>query len=232
LQQTNSGASPEVSNVNNMITRSREDAVRFKASCGARLRGHSDAFSKPSGTSFEKGIISKCKAGESETVDYNFRNEKMKNKVFAHSHKKSGNVSISHLKTYLSIAANREDDMTIARAFILFMMGHLWFQTANDTLPLGYLAAVADLDEAAQYDWGYAIIASMYHGLDTAVTTGGAITGFSQLLEDLRLRRGRDVQVVPLAPRGGSRTRQRRSGLRTRGGGTSRRGRGIGDDYE
>ncbi|KAF6138987.1 hypothetical protein GIB67_010713 [Kingdonia uniflora] len=54
---------------------------------------------------------------------------------------------------------------------------------ANDTVPLGYLTAVADLDEAAQYDWGSAILASLYHDLDTAVTTGGAITGFSQLLE-------------------------------------------------
>ncbi|KAF6168060.1 hypothetical protein GIB67_011445 [Kingdonia uniflora] len=96
---------------------------------------------------------------------------------------KSGNVRISHLMTYLTIAADREDDITIAHTFILFMMGHLWFQTANDTVPLGYLAVVADLDEVAQYNWGYAILASMYHGLDTAVTTGGAITGFSQLLE-------------------------------------------------
>ncbi|KAF6154031.1 hypothetical protein GIB67_026685 [Kingdonia uniflora] len=41
---------------------------------------------------------------------------------------------------------------------------------------------VADLDSAAQYDWGCAILASLYHGLDTAVTTGGAITRFVQLL--------------------------------------------------
>ncbi|KAF6146691.1 hypothetical protein GIB67_008977 [Kingdonia uniflora] len=61
-------------------------------------------------------------------------------------------------------------------------MGHLWFQTANDTVPLGYLAAVNDLDSAAQYDWGSAILASLYHGLDTEVMTGGAITGFVQLL--------------------------------------------------
>ncbi|KAF6156296.1 hypothetical protein GIB67_010105 [Kingdonia uniflora] len=99
------------------------------------------------------------------------------------SHIKSGNVSISHLRTYLTIAADREDNITIARAFILFMMGYVWFQTASDTVPLGYLAAVADLDDAAQYDWGSAILASLYHGLDTAVTTGGAIIGFSQLLE-------------------------------------------------
>ncbi|KAF6154798.1 hypothetical protein GIB67_032410 [Kingdonia uniflora] len=53
---------------------------------------------------------------------------------------------------------------------------------ANDTVPLGYLAVVADLDLASQYDWGSAILASLYYGLDTAVTTGGAITGFVQLL--------------------------------------------------
>ncbi|KAF6155772.1 hypothetical protein GIB67_007419 [Kingdonia uniflora] len=197
----------------------------------------------------------------------------------------------------------REDDITIARAFILFMMGHLWFQTANDTVPLGYLAAVNDLDLAAQYDWGSAILASLYHGLDTAVTTGGAITEFVQLLSvtgevripldpllsmsphispatlhemrqagfvdceqfmsardaqriqeveeelviarrqiesidhqlyahDLQLRRGHDVRVVPLPPGGGTRMRQRGSGPRTRGGSTSRRGRGTRDDSE
>ncbi|KAF6175966.1 hypothetical protein GIB67_003454 [Kingdonia uniflora] len=98
------------------------------------------------------------------------------------SHIESGNINIAHLRTYLTVAADQEDDITIARSFILFMIGHLWFQMANDTVPLGYLAAVANLDSAAQYDWGSAILASLYHGLDTAITTGGAITGFVQLL--------------------------------------------------
>ncbi|KAF6154320.1 hypothetical protein GIB67_026776 [Kingdonia uniflora] len=98
------------------------------------------------------------------------------------NHIKSGNVRIAHLKTYLTVEIHREDDITIARAFILFMMGHLWFQTANDTIPLGYLAVVNDMDLVVQYDWGPAILASLYHGLDTVVTTGGAITGFVQLL--------------------------------------------------
>ncbi|KAF6140161.1 hypothetical protein GIB67_028967 [Kingdonia uniflora] len=49
---------------------------------------------------------------------------------------------------------------------------------------------------------------------------------------DLQLRRGRDVRVVPLPPGGGGRTRQRGSGPRTRGGSTSRRGWGTGDDSE
>ncbi|KAF6135036.1 hypothetical protein GIB67_014085 [Kingdonia uniflora] len=65
------------------------------------------------------------------------------------SHIKSGNVSILHLRTYLTIRVDQEDDITIVLSFILFMMGYLWFQMANDTVPLGYLAAVADLDEAA-----------------------------------------------------------------------------------
>ncbi|KAF6154959.1 hypothetical protein GIB67_018396 [Kingdonia uniflora] len=54
---------------------------------------------------------------------------------------------------------------------------------ANDTVPLGYLAAVADLDKVTKYDWSSAILASLYHGLDTAVTTGGTITRLSQLLK-------------------------------------------------
>ncbi|KAF6164760.1 hypothetical protein GIB67_041012 [Kingdonia uniflora] len=49
---------------------------------------------------------------------------------------------------------------------------------------------------------------------------------------NLQLRRGRDVQVVSLPPGGGVRTRQRRSGPRIRGGSTSCRGRGTGDDSE
>ncbi|KAF6138470.1 hypothetical protein GIB67_022504 [Kingdonia uniflora] len=53
-----------------------------------------------------------------------------------------------------------------------------------------------------------------------------------QYSHDLELRRGRDVRVVLLPPGGGTRTRQRRSGPQTRGGSTSRRGRGTGDDSE
>ncbi|KAF6172430.1 hypothetical protein GIB67_006943 [Kingdonia uniflora] len=77
------------------------------------------------------------------------------------SHIKSGNVSISHLRMYLSIVADREDDITIARSFILFMMGYLWSQAANNTVLLGYLVVMADLDEAAQYDEGSTIFASL-----------------------------------------------------------------------
>ncbi|KAF6165792.1 hypothetical protein GIB67_012689 [Kingdonia uniflora] len=47
---------------------------------------------------------------------------------------------------------------------------------------------------------------------------------------DLQLKRGHDVRVVPLPPGGGARMRQLGSGLQTRGGSTSRRGRAIGDD--
>ncbi|KAF6154831.1 hypothetical protein GIB67_033860 [Kingdonia uniflora] len=93
----------------------------------------------------------------------------------------SGTI-ILHSTGEQEVASPAGGYIIIARAFILFMMRYLWFQTANDTVPLGYRAAVADLDSAAQYDWGSVILASLYHGLDTAVTTGGAITGFVQLL--------------------------------------------------
>ncbi|KAF6162765.1 hypothetical protein GIB67_029034 [Kingdonia uniflora] len=49
---------------------------------------------------------------------------------------------------------------------------------------------------------------------------------------DLHLRRGHDVWVVPLPPGGGARMRQYGSGLRTRGGSTSRRGLHTGDDSD
>ncbi|KAF6147208.1 hypothetical protein GIB67_039338 [Kingdonia uniflora] len=49
---------------------------------------------------------------------------------------------------------------------------------------------------------------------------------------NLQLRRGRDVRVVSLPHGDCARTRQRESGPRTRGGGTSRRGRGTGDESE
>ncbi|KAF6146576.1 hypothetical protein GIB67_008862 [Kingdonia uniflora] len=92
-------------------------------------------------------------------------------------------LPIAHLRTYLIVIDDRSNDSMVAHAFILFMMEYLWFQTANDTVPLGYLGAVADSDETPLYEWGSTILASLYHGLDTAVTTGGAITGFLLLLE-------------------------------------------------
>ncbi|KAF6177086.1 hypothetical protein GIB67_015961 [Kingdonia uniflora] len=49
---------------------------------------------------------------------------------------------------------------------------------------------------------------------------------------DLQLRRVSDIQVMPLPPGGGARTRQRGSGSQTRGGGTSCRGWGTEDDSE
>ncbi|KAF6161742.1 hypothetical protein GIB67_009111 [Kingdonia uniflora] len=48
----------------------------------------------------------------------------------------------------------------------------------------------------------------------------------------LHLRKEHDAQVVPLPPGGIARTRQRGSGLQTKGGGTSRRGRHTGDDSD
>ncbi|KAF6170905.1 hypothetical protein GIB67_014722 [Kingdonia uniflora] len=270
------------------------------------------------------------------------------------SHIKSGNVSIAHLKTYLTVEIHREDDITIARAFILFMMGHLQFQTANDTVPLGYLAAVNDLDLAAQFDcvsetedilnaklisrkkiplqvpnrnyeyylgdrcWRQVtsevripldppfsmsphINPATLHEMRQAefvdyeqfvvgevretyasyraeqiLKVGHMLTDSQRMrnldlfgpsalraesarnaqriqeveeefaitrrqidsidhqlyAHDLQLRRGRDARVVLLPLRGGARTRQRGSGPQTRGGSTSRRGRGTGDDSE
>ncbi|KAF6175846.1 hypothetical protein GIB67_003334 [Kingdonia uniflora] len=51
-------------------------------------------------------------------------------------------------------------------------------------------------------------------------------------VNDLHLRRGRDVRVVLRSAESIARTRQHKSGLRTRGGSTSHGGRGTGDDSD
>ncbi|KAF6134339.1 hypothetical protein GIB67_005731 [Kingdonia uniflora] len=80
-------------------------------------------------------------------------------------------------KDISTILPVRDAVVNIFGQFMDIRMGNsdnwlIQFQTTNDTVPLGYLAAVADLDSAAQYDWGSAILASLYYGLDIAVTTG------------------------------------------------------------
>ncbi|KAF6154900.1 hypothetical protein GIB67_018337 [Kingdonia uniflora] len=145
---------------------------------------------------------------------------------------------------------------------------------ANDTVPLGYLAAVADLDEAAQYDWvmlfllpctmvwipqsrpgywfyeycgvSYPIVKEEVKYLIYPRLRAWEMGNKKRLLEltdenatmrrhldsvddqlhvhGQQLRRGHDVQVVPLSPGGGARMRQRRSGPRSKGGSNSRSG--------
>ncbi|KAF6161047.1 hypothetical protein GIB67_007688 [Kingdonia uniflora] len=174
-----------------------------------------------------------------------------------YSHINSKNVSISHLRTYLTIAADREDDITIVRTFILFMMGcgskrpttpsHLdilrswpiWTRLPNMTRVLLFLLPctmvwisqsrprVPSLDLSNFLRISSTSIVELVTLLLRKMLSSWPIR-ISE--HDLQLRRGRDVRVVQRPPEGGARTRQRGSGLRTRGCGTIHKGRGTGDD--
>ncbi|KAF6162571.1 hypothetical protein GIB67_003117 [Kingdonia uniflora] len=269
------------------------------------------------------------------------------------SHIKSGNVSIAHLKTYLTVEIHREDDITIARAFILFMMGHLriplqvpngnckyylgdrcWRQVTDEVYihlnpPLSMSPHISpttlhEMRQAGFPEDGESDLfgpSTLRAGITPVVVTSASVHSLSQdfslpgevegpdlgwhmqwigrhenlpiarlrdpppmsssygteelwhlthgmqrlvlaesardaqriqevkeelsiarrqldnidhqlYAHDLQLRRGHEIRVVPLPPGGGTRTRQRRSGLRTRGGSTSRRVRGTRDDSE
>ena len=53
----------------------------------------------------------------------------------------------------------------IARVFLFFCVGHIFFPTARDSVPIGWLAALEDLEIVGSYDWGSTIPARIYYSL-------------------------------------------------------------------
>ena len=71
-----------------------------------------------------------------------------------------------------------EDIDILARAFILCLLGSCLLSNVDNTIHLGFLRALEDLDQTARYDWGGAALATLYgfiggvaHGMITR--TGG-----------------------------------------------------------
>lgn len=56
-------------NFSNMMARSGGDALRASASCGVRLHGNADSFSRSNGALNEKDIFSKRKVEKFDTSD-------------------------------------------------------------------------------------------------------------------------------------------------------------------
>ncbi|XWS49291.1 hypothetical protein CRYUN_Cryun13aG0151300 [Craigia yunnanensis] len=57
------------SGVTNMMARSGGDALSVSASCGMRLHGNAESFSRSNGSSSEKDVFSKCKVDKFDTGD-------------------------------------------------------------------------------------------------------------------------------------------------------------------
>jgi hypothetical protein len=70
-------------------------------------------------------------------------------------------------------------------AFLFYYVGQCFFKSAGSHIRLGWLRCVLDLHLMHTYDWGGAILAHLYLGLDLAVRAGssqGSLTGFVVIL--------------------------------------------------
>ncbi|XP_022717426.1 lysine-specific demethylase JMJ706-like [Durio zibethinus] len=69
LQRIKSETLSGTSSVTNMMARSGGDALRVSASCGMRLHGNTESFSRSNGASSEKDVLSKRKVDKFDTSD-------------------------------------------------------------------------------------------------------------------------------------------------------------------
>ena len=69
LQRIKSETLSGTSGVTNMMARSGGDALRVSASCGMRLHGNAESFSRSNGASSEKDVFSKCRVDKFDTSD-------------------------------------------------------------------------------------------------------------------------------------------------------------------
>ncbi|KAF6142732.1 hypothetical protein GIB67_018443, partial [Kingdonia uniflora] len=85
-----------------------------------------------------------------------------------------GKITLAYLKTWKAALNpelnNYSQDMDIVYegAFIVYMMGNIFFSNASTSLLAGYLEALTDhhIIGASKFDWGTPIIVDLYQGLD------------------------------------------------------------------
>ena len=71
----------------------------------------------------------------------------------------------------------------VARAFMLWLVGHVFFDNSSSVVHRGWLIAFADLEAAANYDWGSVIMGRLYKELDEASLNDLDFCGFYLVLE-------------------------------------------------
>lgn len=79
-------------------------------------------------------------------------------------------------------------DLELARLFLFYLMGNVFFSNSSSSVNVGFLEAVSsvDFDTPIVYDWGTPILAYLYSSLDrqcVVSTTQRSLCGFWQLLE-------------------------------------------------
>ena len=58
------------------------------------------------------------------------------------------------------------DPFIVARAFLFYTIGCVFFPNANSMILIGWLPFIEHVDKVGSYDWGSAILARIYYGLD------------------------------------------------------------------
>ena len=95
---------------------------------------------------------------------------------FAESAMLSEHISVPTLREFFRdfIYETADDIDILARAFLLFLLGSSLLSSIDNTIHLGFLRALEDLDATSRYDWGGAGLATLYgyiggiaHGLIT-----------------------------------------------------------------
>lgn len=82
---------------------------------------------------------------------------------------KGGGIRCSTLKSFLTQSRNLEDiddypELEIV--FILWVLGQTFFPNSTLVARVGWLQALEYIGKAPDYDWGSAILAELYCGLD------------------------------------------------------------------
>ena len=82
---------------------------------------------------------------------------------FAESARLSEYISVPALREFFRdfICETAEDTYILARAFLLFLLGSSLLSGIDNTIHLGFLRALEDLDATSRYDWGGAGLATL-----------------------------------------------------------------------
>ena len=88
---------------------------------------------------------------------------------------KANGLPVKFVKEYLTndTIVSNTDPYIIARVFYFYVIGYVFFPNGAHYIPFGALSLVEDIHNIGKYDWGSAILARVYYGLDVVVSVAG-----------------------------------------------------------